>query len=168
MPPKHIPPSEPTTRSSKAALLEAAQEATQDRKARPGPPASPKSGRTAWRAFLAAVLVIAAAVLLAKPLWLVGPTPPSETPAIKAATATMALVEVVSQLQAYQSANGHLPTTLAEAGLVDSAITYRPGPAGDFEVLMQAGDSVVSIRTTDSLKTRVVDAIRTLQGRTLR
>ncbi len=168
MPPKNIPASEPTTRSSKAALLEAAQQATQDRTARPGPPVPPKSGRTAFRAFLAAVSVTSAAVLLAKPLWLVGPAPPSETPAIKAATATMALVQILSQLQAYQSATGHLPATLGDVGVVDSAITYRPGAAGDFEVLMQAGDSVVSIRTTDSLKTRVVDAIRTLQGRTLR
>ncbi len=162
-------PSEPTARSSKSALLEAAQGAIADQKLRAetGAKTGPRA-RTGLRVFLAAIMVASAAVLVAQPAWLVGPKPPGETPAIQAATATMALVEVVSQLQAFQTTNGHLPATLEAVGVTDPAIRYQPGTGGHFEVSMAAGDSVVSIQATDSLKTRVVDAIRVLQGRTLR
>ncbi len=167
---KKTPPvSEPTARSSKSALLEAAQDAIADQKSRPGPVTRPGTGaRTVFRLFLAAIMVAAAAILVAQPVWLVGPKPPGESPAIQAATATMALVEVVSQLQVFQATNGHLPATLEAVGVTDPAIRYQPGTDGNFEVSMATGDSVVSIQATDSLKTRVVDAIRVLQGRTLR
>ena len=117
---------------------------------------------------MAAVLLTSAAVLVAQPAWLTGPTLPPEESVIKAATATMALVKVMSRVEAYQVANGTLPNTLVEAGVADSAITYRAAADGDFELSMRAGDSVVSIRATDSLRTRVVDAIRALQTRTSR
>jgi hypothetical protein len=112
-------------------------------------------------------MVASAAILVAQPAWLVGPKPPGESPVIQAATATMALVEAVSQLQAFQATNGHLPASLEAVGVTDPAIRYAPGTDGNFEVSMTAGDSVVSIQATDSLKTRVVEAIRVLQGRTL-
>ncbi len=162
------PPSEPTARSSKSALLEAAQSAIADQTSRPGPVVKSDTGtRTAFRLFLAAVMVASAAILVAQPAWLVGPKPSGESPAIQAATATMALVEVVSQLQAFQATNGHLPASLEAVGVTDPAIRYVPGTDGNFEVSTTAGDSVVSIQATDSLRTRVVDAIRVLQGRTL-
>ena len=162
---KDTPPSEPTARSSKSALLEAAHQAIAERESRPVPGPAPASSRVALRGFLIAVLVAAGAVLLARPAWLISPPLPTESPANKAATATMALVELMNRLQAYQAANGRLPATLQEVAGADSAITYRPGVGGDFELSLRAGDSVVSIRATDSLKARVVDAIRTLQAR---
>ena len=168
MPKKKTPPSAPTARSSKSALLEAANQAVADNKSRPAPGPRPTPRRTGLRSLLAALMVVSGATLVAQPAWLVGPKLPSETPAIRAATATMALVVAVSQLQTYLSANGHPPASLRDVGLADSAIGYRALADGDFELSMRAGDSVVSVRATDSLKTRIVDAIRTLQGRTAR
>ena len=165
---KKTPTSEPTARSSKSALLEAANQAIADQKSRPAPRPAPAPRRTALRGLMAAVLLTSAAVLVAQPVWLTGPTLPPEESVIKAATATMALVKVMSRVEAYQVANGTLPNTLVDAGVADSAITYRAAADGDFELSMRAGDSVVSIRATDSLKTRVVEAIRALQTRTSR
>jgi len=168
MEPAPTPPTETTARASKSALLEAALEAVADQNSRPSRAVPPAARRLVLRGFLVALLAASTGVLVAQPGWLVGRKPPPESPTIQAATATMRLMAVVSRLQAHQAANGQLPMTLAGIGLADSAVSYRTGPEGYFEISTRAGDSVVSVRATDSIRLRMVEAIRTLQGRTER
>lgn len=157
---------ERTLRQSKSALLEAAEAAVADRKGKPdrlstGP--VPQASRL--RPLLVGLLIAGAALLIWRPTWLAGPSLPPETPAVVTASATMALARAISHIKAFNAANGRLPSRLSDAGIQDAAIEYRPLPNGEFTVSRQGGQSMVTLRSTDSLEARVVEAIRILQRR---
>jgi len=162
-------PNVPTPRQSKSALLEAAQAAVADQRGRPipsGPPAPPEPGsRTFLRVLLGSLIIAGAVILGLRPSWLTSPPPPPESPAIQTASATLALVEAVSRVNAFQQIRGSLPRTLAEAGVADRSISYRQLTRDTFEVAVPAGDSTLTIRSTEPLKPKVVQAILTLQRR---
>lgn len=158
---------DPTARSSKSALLEAAQEAIADQNSRPVRLSPvPAARRLFFRGFLAVMVASSGATLLLQPEWLAGPKPKVEAPEITAATATITLVQLVSRVQAYQEENGHLPTDLRDITGANPAVTFHAETGGAFELSLKAGDSVVAVRTTDSLQARLIEAIRTLQRRT--
>jgi hypothetical protein len=161
---------DPSLRQSKTALLEAAQAAIADRKTKAGtgpPPGfKPQRSRTPFRSVLVLFMAVGTGVLVAQPSWLVGPRLPKETEAVQAASATLALVEAVSHVKAFAAATGRLPTRLTDAGVSNQAITFRPLAGEEFEVSLQAGDRLIALRSTDSLKAIVVNAIVTLQRRT--
>jgi hypothetical protein len=167
MDPRH-PTQEPTLRQRKSALLEAAQAAIADQRAKQGVREPPEdSGRGhALRVALGLLLLAGSTLLIMRPSWLAGPRLPTETPAVRAASATLALVEAVSQIRAYRQIRGVLPRSLGEAGVENPAIGYRVRGGTEFEVHLRAGDSTVVVSSTDSLKPRVVTAILTLQRRT--
>ncbi len=167
MKPRPTSAPDPTARSSKSALLEAAQQAIADQQTRParrGP--VPARRRVVLRGLLAVLLTSSGATLLLQPAWLSGPKPKAEAPEIEAATATITLVQLVSRVQAYQEENGHLPDTIRDIPGANPAVTFHAENGGAFELSLKAGDSVVAVRTTDSLQARLVEAIRTLQRRT--
>lgn len=157
---------EPTLRQSKSALLEAAQAAVEDQKVRTGAgPASARSARTGFRVLLVTVLVLAAAVLIARPSWFVGPDLPIEPEAIQTASARLALVDAIGRVRTYLTVSGQLPPTPDAAGVTNHAISLKPLAGGEFELTLRAGDSLIAVRSTDSLKPLVVDALRALQRR---
>jgi hypothetical protein len=164
------PTPEPTLRESKSALLEAAQAAVAEQRAKRHDPSGylPPfgTGRQVFRGLLAMVAMVGGFLLLAQPPWLAGPKLPLESSAVKAASATLALVEAVSHIRAFRDVRGRLPRALAEAGIRTSDIHYEPQGQDQFLVRLQAGDSAIVVRSTDSLKPLVVKAILTLQRRT--
>jgi hypothetical protein len=157
----------PTARQSKSALLEAAQEAVaiQHAKGQSRPPAPPSLRQSAARVTLGLVVLVGCGLLIARPAWLAGPAPPREPLAIRAASATMALVEAVSRVSAYREARGTLPATLGEAGVAHPEVRYRRLAGDHFEVRLELGDSTVVLRSFDPLKPAVTQAMRTLQAR---
>lgn len=162
-------PEQPSIRQSKEALLEAAQAAIADQRSRPQEPIfrdSPPPRRGILPIVMGALIAAGVAVLVLQPTWLTGPGLPVETERVKAASATLTLVDAVSKIQAFTTKQGRLPATLDEAGVENAAIGYKVVDETAYEVSLQTADSVVSIRSTDSLKARVVDAILTLQRRT--
>ncbi|MFN0179485.1 MAG: hypothetical protein ACKVZ0_11860 [Gemmatimonadales bacterium] len=167
MPPND--PVNPSIRQSKEALLEAAQAAIADHKNRPPvPPGGQRRGATSrflFRLALVGLIATGAGVLALQPEWLTGPTLPTEDPTIQAASATLALVDVVSKIEAYTTVQGRLPTQLSDVGVRNAMIRYRIIGESGFEVSFTAGDTTVAVRSTDSLKSRMVEAIRVLQGR---
>jgi len=162
-------PDFPTPRQSKSALLEAAQAAVADQRTLPAqspPPAAPEpASRTAFRVILGSLIIAGAVILGLRPSWLTSPPPPRESPAIQAASATLALVEAVSRVNAFQQVRGILPRTLTEAGVANRSILYRQLSQDTFEVGVANGDSTLTIRSTEPLKPKVVQAILTLQRR---
>lgn len=167
----NTPGKEPTLRQSKSALLEAAQAAIADQKTKaataPPPGLVPSGhGRTWFRSILVALILTGGTILALQPGWLIGPTLPKESEEIQAASATLALVEAVSHVRAYAATTGRLPSKLADVGVVNPAISLRPLDGGTFEVSYLTGGQAIRLKSTDSLKTLVVDAIRTLQRRT--
>lgn len=160
----------PPLRDSKSALLEAAQAAVAHRGMRaqrhpPVPRGRESGGRRALRHVLGLVLLFGSGLLVARPAWLAGPRLPRESEAVRAASATLQLIEAVSRVQAFQLAHGRLPGTLSEAGPTDPALHYQRLGDDRFLVSTRAGDSTIVLRSTDSLRQAVVDAIRVLQRR---
>jgi hypothetical protein len=167
--PKRRPP-DPTPRESKGALLEAAQAAIKERRDQPpqrplGAPPEAGVGRAIFRWILVMMIAAGTLIVASRPTWLSGPRLPVESAAVKAASATLSLVDAMSRVKAYSEVRGRLPARLEEAGVVNREITYRVMEGQQFEVSVAAGDSVVSLRSTDSLRAKLVDAIIVLQRR---
>lgn len=168
MDPKHQAQT-PSIRQSKEALLEAAQAAITDQRDRPviglgrRPPSGP--GRQIFRLTLSLLIAAGTLILLARPSWLAGPGLPEESSAVRAASATLSLVDAMSKVKAFSELRGRLPSRLQEVGVSDREIRYRVVEGTTFEISVAAGDSVVSLRSTDSLKPRIIDAILALQRR---
>jgi hypothetical protein len=167
-----VPPNDPVNpsiRQSKEALLEAAQAAIADHRNRPPVPpgGQPRggTGRFLFRLVLVGLIATGAGVLALQPVWLTGPTLAAEDPTIRAASATLSLVDVISKIEAFTTLQGRLPTQLSDVGVQNAAIRYRIIGEAGFEVSFTAGDTTVALRSTDSLKPRMVEAIRVLQGR---
>lgn len=161
------PKGEPTLRQSKSALLQAAEAAVADQKVRAAEPRRrPPQSTGRGRRLVMGLLIVVGGVLLAwRPDWLAGPSLPRETPAVQAASVTMSLAQAVSSIKAYQATHGRLPATAQAAGVTNPAISYRALANGEFAVSAQGADSLITVRSTDSLQARVVAAIRTLQRR---
>ncbi len=159
----------PTLRESKSALLEAAQAAVADQqtkgRARKRLWQENTKTRTAVRSTLGVLTLAGIALLLLRPSWLVGPELPAEPPEIKTASATLALIEAASHLRAYQSATGQLPERLKDAGITDIAIRYQRVDSVNFVIRLAAGDSTLTLRSTDSIKPLITEAVRALGRR---
>jgi len=121
--------------------------------------------RRVLRGTLALLTASGALIVMSKPQWLAGPKLPAETPAVQAASATLSLVDAISRVRAFTDLRGRLPAALKEAGVDNPEINFRVVEGLTFEVSIATGDSVVSLRSTDALKPRIVDAIMALQRR---
>jgi hypothetical protein len=155
-------------RDTKSVLYEAAVEAVQDRasqaKAKASRPAR-ASRRGVRNAFLLLLATAGAVLLVLRPNWLVGPdSVPAETPAIAAASLRIVLVRERDMVFRYQRRTGTLPVRLADAGVHATDLEYRhEGPA--FTLSGQAGDSLITIRSTDSVTTFLGDSFSRLRHR---
>lgn len=157
---------EPTLRQSKSALLEAAQAAVEEQKTRTGKAAGgPGSARAGFRLLLVLVVVLAGAIVVAQPGWFVSSEPPIEPAAIRTASARLALVDAIGRVRSYTTTAGQLPPTPDAAGVTNRDISLKALSGGEFELSLKAGDSLIAVRSTDSLKPLVVEALRALQRR---
>jgi hypothetical protein len=161
---KHSAASSPELRGTKTVLLEAAEAAINEQRNKPR-----SSGQTAGaatrRTVLGGLTVLAAAVLLIQPAWLTGPKFEAESPEIKAATATMVLIDAASRVKAYQAVTGRLPWRLQDIGFDNPAVQYQLADSTRFVVSLLVGDSTIVIRSTDSIRPLAMKAIRVLQAR---
>ena len=159
----------PTLRETKSKLLEAAQAAIADQRTKAGTGqfarARSRWGRDAFRVVLGLLLVAGALVLTARPAWLAGPPMPAETAEVKHASVTLSLVEAMGHVTAYFEANGRLPATLLDAGVINPQIGYHASGDARFSLTLQTEDSTLTLSSTDSLKPLIVNAIRALQRR---
>ncbi len=164
-----LPGGSGSSRDTKSVLYEAAVEAVQDRaaqaKAKGG--RQPRKSSSGARIVVMLVLAVAGALILVlRPGWLVGPlTIPEETPAIAAASLRVELVRERDMVLRYQRQNGALPSRLEEAGVSLPNLRYRPEGAG-FSLSGMAGDSLITIRSTDSVTVFLGDSFSRLRHRT--
>jgi hypothetical protein len=114
---------------------------------------------------LSVLILVGLGILIGQPTWLAGPGLPEEPRAVQAASATLALVEAMSRVSAFREVRGSLPSSLVEAGVLNPEIRYERMDGQEFRVALAAGDSMVVLRSTDSLRTVVEHAILTLQRR---
>jgi hypothetical protein len=165
-PPAH-PARNTTPKDTKSVLYEAAVQAVQDRaqasKAHPGG-ASGKKPRRILMPVLGVIGVIGAILLLVRPAWLAGPTSvPPETPAVAAASLRVILVRERDLVLRYQRSTGSLPPTLEAAGGGAGFDYVRHG--NEFSVTGRAGDSIITIHSSDSAVTFLGDSFDRLRHR---
>lgn len=161
------PRGKPNLTHSKSALYEAAHAAVADQRTKAADQASrgPRRGRTALRATLIVLLLAGGALLAVRPVWLVGPVLPPETPAIRTASAELTLVDAVGRIRSYLARNGRLPASLDAAGVTNQAISFKALGSQDFEVSLQSGDSLIRLGPSSPVESIAAGAIRALQGR---
>jgi hypothetical protein len=159
-----------TPRDTKSVLYEAALEAVQERAARARARAEqrPRPRRRFPRlAFLIAVAVIGGALLLIRPAWLAGPDRlPPESPAVAAASMRVILWRERELVQAFQQRTGRLPASLGEAGSTAVGLEYRQDGTG-FRLIGRAGDSLITLRSSDSAAAFLGDSFSRLRQRSL-
>lgn len=155
-------------KDTKSVLYEAAVQAVQDRshaaKGQAGR-APRKRPRRVLMPLLVVIEVAGAVLLLLRPNWLAGPTSiPQETPAVAAASLRVILVRERDLVLQYLRRTGSLPATLEAAGSGATGFDYiRQG--NEFSVTGHAGDSIITIRSSDSVVTFLGDSFNRLRHR---
>lgn len=160
------PPPEPSRRQSKSALLEAAQAAIADQRAKAEEYSRPvrKPGRSILRTMLVLLIVTGTLLIVLRPTWLAGPSLAAEPAEMHTASAVLVLAHHLDRVRAFQTSHGRLPRTLAEAGITDQT-DYRVTGSSDFSLTIATPDSSITVKSTDDLHPAVVAALRTLQLR---
>lgn len=156
------------SRDSKSELLDAARVAIQDREEKAAEAALaarnvPRKGRMG----VLILLGVAGLVLLVlQPTWLAGPKQlPPETPRVAAASLRLALVRQHSLIVAFTKTRGRLPADLAEAGDSLPGVRYQRVGTGAFRLTANAGDSIIVLESTDSIRAFLGQSIGILRNR---
>jgi hypothetical protein len=159
----------PELGDSKSSLYQAAKAAVQDQNEKIAEEARARAGakgRGIRIGVLALIGVAGLVVLLLNPEWLTGPKAlPTEPPAIVAAALRLSLLRERQRVVDYGRQNGRLPVSSYEAGITLAGISYaREGPDG-FALSAQSGDSVIVLRSSDSMSSFLGSSLLTLRDR---
>ena len=120
----------------------------------------------AWRLALLLLGLVGALLLLLQPAWLAGPAaPPPESPAVAAASLRLGLLRERQRVFDYAQVHGRLPTTLGEAGSTRSDLHYQLSGVGTFTLSGSAGDSLILLRSTDSMKAFLGGGLQAIKNR---
>lgn len=156
-------------RDSKSSLFEAAQAAVQDQDEKNAEEARARDGSKGRGVRIGVQALIGVAglvVLLLNPDWLTGPKAlPPEPPAIATASLRLSLLRERQRVVDYRRQNGRLPETSSEAGISLAQISYAREGADGFALSGYSGDSVIVLRSSDSLATFLGSSLMTLRSR---
>jgi hypothetical protein len=159
------PISTPPARDSKTDLLEAARAVIKDghekaRRARLQPEERRRVG------FMTVLSVAGLVLVLLQPSWLAGPDAlPPETPAIVEASMRLSMIRELQRVSDFEKHTGRLPTSLAEAGSSVPGLGYEALPEQHFRLFAQAGDSLLVLRSTDSISRFLGNSLREIKNR---
>jgi len=148
---KKVPDPDP---GSKDVLYAAARSAIQDQSARAEAERLAAKRKTTPRriGLMAVAIVIGTVLLVLRPGWLTGPdSSPPEAPAIAAASLRLTLLRERQRVEDFIGRQGHLPGSLAEAGSTLVGLTFTPGPGNRFQLSASTRDSLIVLRSTDSV-----------------
>ena len=158
--------STPTARDSKTDLLEAAREVVKDRHEKQVAAGKLQPAARKRVSFLMLLAAIGLALLVLQPAWLVGPkTLPPESPAIVEASLRLSLLRERQRVSDFLKQNGRLPTSLAEAGSIAPGIGFEALPQQDFRLFAQAGDSLLVLRSSDSMSHFLGNSLKEIKNR---
>jgi hypothetical protein len=164
---EHTPARTGTPKDTKSVLYEAAVQAVQDRTqaAKARAEQVPRKKRRVLMPVLTIIGLAGAVLLAVQPTWLAGPTAvPEETPAVAAASLRVVLVRERDLLLRYLRRNGTLPLTLRAAGSSSTGLEYVH-QGNEFSVTGHTGDSVITIRSSDSVVAFLGDSFDRLRQR---
>jgi hypothetical protein len=154
---------------TKRDLLEAARTAVQTESEKAGELRARRLRQTQSRigtGILALIGVVGLLILLGRPAWLTGPDrPPPEPPAIAAVSARLTLLRERQHVLDFLRTTGRLPKTLAEAGSTVPGVRYRPTSDRTFDLILSAGDSVMTLGSNEGVSAFLGAGLRTLRTR---
>jgi hypothetical protein len=153
-------------RDSKSNLYEAALAAVKEREDAAGQRRHlPQETRVRWMTVLLLVALVAAILLLVRPVWLAGPQAPiAESPPLAAASLRLTLLRERQRVFDFLRINGRLPGSLGEAG-VSGIIRYEITGPGAFRMTASAGDSVITLTSSDSLGAFLGTSLHAIRNR---
>jgi hypothetical protein len=156
----------PTLRDSKSSLYEAALAAVKAREDASAQRPLPKRTRIPLLAILLLVAAAAAILLLLRPVWLVGPdAPPPESPGIVAASVRLTLLRERQLVVDYSKQHGHLPGSLNEVDNPRNDIRFQSTGPDQFVLSGIAGDSLITLHSTDTMSAFLGTTLRALRNR---
>lgn len=158
--------STPSVRDSKTDLLEAAREVVKDRHEKDVAAGKMQPAARKRVSFLTLLALGGLTLLALQPAWLVGPKRiPVESPAIVEASLRLALLRERQRVSDFLKQHGRLPASLAEAGSIAPGIGFEALPQQDFRLFAQAGDSLLVLRSTDSMSHFLGNSLKEIKNR---
>jgi len=162
-------PQTESLRDSKSNLLEAAHAAIQDQEEKLDAERAARMAATGRRrrvGLLGTVGLAGVILLLLQPPWLAGPKAlPAEPPPVAAASMRLTLLRERDRVWAYQRQHGRLPASIAEAGGSVTGITLSARPEGAFALTGETADSIITLRSDESLSAFLGQSLRAVRNR---
>jgi len=160
--------STPAAHDSKTDLLEAAKAVVQERNEKAEQAAARRmQPEVRKRVGVMSLLGLTGLLVIAlQPAWLHGPKAlPRESPAIVEASVRLAMLREQQRVMDFLKRNGRLPATLSEAGVSLPGLGYEALPQQEFRLFAQAGDSLLVLRSSDSMTHFLGNSLRDIKNR---
>ena len=161
-------PLTPASHDSKTDLLEAARAVVKERNEKAEQAAARRmQPEVRKRVGVLSVLGLAGLlVIVLQPSWLNGPKAlPPESPAIVEASVRLAMLREQQRVVDFLKRTGRLPATLSEAGVTVPGLGYEALPQQEFRLFAQAGDSLLVLRSSDSMTLFLGNSLREIKNR---
>ncbi len=160
--------STPPSHDSKTDLLEAARAVVKEREEKAKQVAAARMQPEVRRrvSFLSLLSLVGLLLLLVRPAWLAGPkAPPVESPVIVEASLRLSMLRERQRVADFAKQHGRLPTSLAEAGSTAPGIGYEALPEQHFRLFAQAGDTLLVLRSNESMSQFLGKSLREIKNR---
>ena len=160
--------SSPTTHDSKTDLLEAAKAVVQERNEKAGQAAARRmQPEVRKRVGVLSLLALGGlALLVLQPGWLAGPKRlPPESAAVAEASVRLSMLREQQRVADFLQRNGRLPTTLSEAGVTVPGLGYEALPQQEFRLFAQVGESLLVLRSSDSMTLFLGNSLKEIKNR---
>ena len=159
------PPTHDSRHDSKTDLLEAARAVVKDRNEKVAAARMQPAVRKRV-SFLTLLSLAGLLLILLQPSWLAGPkATPAESPVIREASVRLSMLRERQRVTDFAKRTGRLPISLAEAGSTVPGLGYEALPGQQFRLFAQAGDSLLVLRSTDSMAPFLGNSLREIKNR---
>jgi hypothetical protein len=163
------PGAERRLQDSKTNLFEAAQAAIQDQESKLDAERAARMAATGRRrrlGVLGMLSVVGAVLLTVQPTWLSGPNElPAETPPVAAASMRLTLLRERDRVRDFVRRTGRLPVSLAEAGSGVPTVTLTALADGNFTLVGETTDSIITLHSGDSVIPFLGESLRVVRNR---
>lgn len=162
------PLSTPAPHDSKTDLLEAAKAVVKERSEKAEQAAALRMQPEVRRrvSVLGLLGMAGLLVIVLQPAWLIGPkTLPPESPAIVEASVRLSMLREQQRVVDFLKRHGRLPATLSEAGVSVPGLGYEALPQQEFRLFAQAGESLLVLRSSDSMTLFLGNSLREIKNR---